>query len=432
MIGVIPAHVYVIQRLGKHFLMPYNETDMDIITRKLRHLKKHFSFTDEELAVIAKLYAGEPYPADSPAIAHLYEISEKTCEEYNLIFANRKLAHGKSKKQLLRLLFPTLPSFPGLIRRGLKLVIGMVDIEDNVFINVCADFGKNTLVHLDKWSQLGPNFSLEEEQGVPAKTIEVGHDSWLGGKVKVKAGVTVGPDSTVGSGAYVAEDLPASSLALGRPAAVRRPIDPSEPFHDGDCRPYSDEELEKIRLHYAKLGIRLPKKQFQSIFTGHAFSTLALRLDILYLITQSLCAELDDPDLDPGEREEIIDKLFPIHGKNVTIGKNFFLDLAGTVSLGDDVVIGDRVSIGGLVRVGNGAKIGDGCLLFGSNHPTSPTRRKTGWNEGLGLSIPVAYVPINVEDGAVLANDVCITPKATVRGEIPSGALVDPKGKIIP
>jgi len=412
-------------------MRPYNEGNMDIITKKLNHLRQHFSFSEEELTDIAKLYAGEAYPPESEGIKKLREISAKLCEEYNMIFANKKKVPGKSKKQLLKLLFPTLPAFPGLIRRGLKLVIGMVDIEDNAFINTCADFGTNTLVHLAKWAQLGPNFSVDEQQGVPAKKIEVLHDAWLGGKVKVLAGVTVGADSTVGSGAYVNADLPEASLALGRPARVLRAIEPMEPFHDGDFHPYSDEELATIRVHYGKIHHQIPKRQFNSIYTGHQFSTLSLGLDFLYLFTQGLCAKLDDPDLDEEGRQAIIDKLFPIHGKNLTIGKNFFLDLAGTVSLGDNIVIGDNVSIGGLVRIGNDVKIGNGCLLFGSNHPTSAKRRKVGFNKGLGLSIPVAYVPITIEDGAVLGNDVCIAPKAKIGGQIPDGSLVDPKGKII-
>jgi len=404
---------------------------MDTVTVKINHLRRHFDFTDGELADIAKMYAGEDYPRDSEGIRKLRAISLDLCERYDMAFANKKKA-GMSKGKILKLLFPLLPAFPGLIRRGMRLVIGMVDIEDNAFINVGANFGVSTLVHLAAWAQLGPNFSVEEEDQGPAKKIEVLHDAWLGGKVKAKAGVTVGADSTVGSGAYVNADLPEASLAIGRPARVLRQITAEEPFHDGDFHPYSDEELDLIRNHYKKVHHSINRKQFNAIFTGHAFSTLSLPLDFLYLFTQGLCAELDDPDITPERRNEIIDLLFPIHGKNINIGKNFFLDLAGTVSLGDDVTIGDNVALGGLVRIGNGVHIGNGCLLFGSNHPTSAKKRKVGFNEGLGLSIPVAYVPIAIEDGTHLGDDVCVAPKAKIGGEVPAGALVDPKGKIIP
>lgn len=404
---------------------------MNELEIKIKHLQKHFDFDEDELGDIAKLYQGLPYPKESKGIAKLRDISSKLCEEWNhlLVEPKKKKADKKRKKELLRLLFPTLPNMPGDIRRGMKLVIGMVDISNFTFINAGADFGVNTLVKLGKWTQLGPNFKVLEEEG-PAKHIYIDDQAWLGGKVEVAPNVRIGVESVVASGARVIEDLPAKVLAIGRPARVIKDIPVKEVLKSSKFDVYNEDELSTIWNHYVTIGHKISRKAFQRIFSGSYFSTLSISLGMLYLYTHALCRRLDDPSLNAEEREEILDQLFPIRGKNIQIGKNFFMDLAGTMSLGDNVRIGDNVALGGLVRIEDDVEIGDGCLLFGSNHPISAKRRKAGFNEGLGFSIPVAYVPIHVRKGVKLGKDVTIAPKADIKEDVPDGALVDPKGRI--
>lgn len=405
---------------------------MEPLDIKLNHLRKHFGFVEEELKDIALLYQGLPYPKESKGIARLKEVSKSVCEQWNALFtvAEEKRSDKRKKGKLLKLLFPTLPSMPGEIRRGLHLVIGMVDISSFTFINVGANFGENTLIKLGHWTQIGPNFSIQEEEG-PAKRILIDDEAWLGGKVKVFAGATIGKMAVVGSGARVEADLTERMLAIGRPARTIKEIPEKEEFKSSSSEVYSREELALIKAHYKKIRHKISRKAFERIYSGNVFSTLDIRLGMLYLYTHGLCKKLDDPNLTEDEKQDIIDVLFPLHGKNIKIGKNFFLDLAGTVSLGDDVTIGDNVSIGGLVRIESGVSIGNGCLLFGSNHPLSPKTRKVGWNKGLGLSIPIAYVPIHIRGGVNLGKDSVIAPKADIKTSVPEEALVDPKGKVI-
>jgi acetyltransferase-like isoleucine patch superfamily enzyme len=86
--------------------------------------------------------------------------------------------------------------------------------------------------------------------------VVIGRDAWLGARVMVTAGVTVGEGCIVGAGAIVTRDLPAYSIAVGAPARVvgRRPgapegvAPPSEPSRAGpavgpDGQPAAPEPL---------------------------------------------------------------------------------------------------------------------------------------------------------------------------------------------
>ena len=58
------------------------------------------------------------------------------------------------------------------------------------------------------------------EQPRRERDVRVGNDVWLGVRVVVTAGVTIGDGCIVGAGAVVTKDLPANSVAVGVPARV--------------------------------------------------------------------------------------------------------------------------------------------------------------------------------------------------------------------
>lgn len=412
----------------------YNSIMEITIQSKIAHLRDHFSFEEEELAEIEKLYSGKEYDPQSKGILHLKEESRKLCDEWNSLYTGirPKSVDNKRKKQILKLLFPGLPSDHGSIRRNMHLVIGMVEASSYTFINVGADFGENTIVKLGVWAQIGPNFSVCEEKTGPAKTIVVGKDAWLGGKVKVEAGSRIGEESVIGAGAFVRGEIPAKKLALGRPAVAKKDIGIHDPMSIKESSVYTSEEIAHIASHYKKAKHGLPRKTINRIFTGHAFSTLSVRLGMLYLYTHGLCMKLDNPNLSENERALIIAQLFPIHGKNVQIGRHFFLDLCGVVSLGDNVTIGDNVCLGGLIRIGSNVSIGNGCVFFSSNHPLSPKERKVGFHEGLGLSIPIYLSPIEIGDNVKIGNDVALAPFCKINSDIADDMLVLAKGNQVP
>lgn len=66
-------------------------------------------------------------------------------------------------------------------------------------------------------------------QGLAPAPIRVEDDVWLGGRVVLTAGVTIGRGSVIGAGAVVTKDIPPYSIAVGVPAKVmgqRRAGDP--------------------------------------------------------------------------------------------------------------------------------------------------------------------------------------------------------------
>lgn len=110
-----------------------------------------------------------------------------------------------------------------------------ITIEDNVYINFgcvildCAEvrIGANTL--------LGPNIgiypvnhSIDAEEriqgGCCGKPVRIGRNVWLGGDVKILAGVTIGDNTVIGAGSIVTKDIPSDVVAVGNPCKVVRQI----------------------------------------------------------------------------------------------------------------------------------------------------------------------------------------------------------------
>ncbi len=59
-----------------------------------------------------------------------------------------------------------------------------------------------------------------QRQGLTCKGIRIESDVWLGARVTVLDGVTIGQGAVIGAGAVVTKDIPALSIAVGVPAKV--------------------------------------------------------------------------------------------------------------------------------------------------------------------------------------------------------------------
>jgi len=60
------------------------------------------------------------------------------------------------------------------------------------------------------------------------RPTRIGRDVWLGARVTVLGGVTIGDGCIVGAGSVVTKDLPAGAIAFGSPCVVKkfRPASP--------------------------------------------------------------------------------------------------------------------------------------------------------------------------------------------------------------
>jgi maltose O-acetyltransferase len=82
---------------------------------------------------------------------------------------------------------------------------------------------------------IGPNVGLypvnhatdAEERihgGCYGKKIHIGKNVWIGGDVKVLAGVSIGDNTIIGTGSIVTKDVPANVIAVGNPCKVIKQI----------------------------------------------------------------------------------------------------------------------------------------------------------------------------------------------------------------
>lgn len=60
------------------------------------------------------------------------------------------------------------------------------------------------------------------EQGMRFKPVRIGNDVWIGARVIVLAGLTIGDHAIVGAGSIVTRDVPKGAIVAGNPAKLIR------------------------------------------------------------------------------------------------------------------------------------------------------------------------------------------------------------------
>ena len=69
------------------------------------------------------------------------------------------------------------------------------------------------------------------EQGMEGQPVRIGDDVWLGTRVIIRPGISIGDQAIVGAGAVVTRDVPARAIVGGNPADLIRYRD-AEPAED--------------------------------------------------------------------------------------------------------------------------------------------------------------------------------------------------------
>lgn len=113
-----------------------------------------------------------------------------------------------------------------------------VDCANRLFLgnNVFANHGLTVMslgtITIDDGVMMGPEVALLTVNHEPknirvVKTgeIHLKKNAWLGARVTVLPGVTIGENAIVGSGAIVTKDVPDNTIAVGNPARVIRHLD---------------------------------------------------------------------------------------------------------------------------------------------------------------------------------------------------------------
>lgn len=105
---------------------------------------------------------------------------------------------------------------------------GRIELGADSFLNGCALSAKHQ-VTVGERAWVGPGSRLYDsdqhdfdaerpERGAP---IRIGDHAWIASDVTVLKGVSVGEHSIIGAGSLVNRDVPAHTLAFGRPATPR-------------------------------------------------------------------------------------------------------------------------------------------------------------------------------------------------------------------
>lgn len=112
---------------------------------------------------------------------------------------------------------------------------GTLEIGDSVFMNSGCSIGANLLVRIGAEASIGPQVIIMDNdfhqldperrnEVPPSAPVILEKKVWLGARVIVLRGVTIGEGSVVAAGSVVTKDVPARSVAGGIPARVIRSL----------------------------------------------------------------------------------------------------------------------------------------------------------------------------------------------------------------
>lgn len=115
---------------------------------------------------------------------------------------------------------------------------GSLNIGRNVFIGVSAQIVCRHSITIGDDTLIAEHVTIRDhdhvfdaelptaQAGFVAEPIVIGNNVWLGAKVSVLKGVTIGDNAVIAANSVVTKDVPANVLAAGVPARVKRNLRP--------------------------------------------------------------------------------------------------------------------------------------------------------------------------------------------------------------
>lgn len=121
-------------------------------------------------------------------------------------------------------------SFSG---RKPKIVIGDNTMISFNFSILCAEeitIGNNCLIAsnvfiCDENHGINPESGSYISQKLQSKPIHIGSNCWIGERVSILPGVSIGDNCIIGTGALVSKSIPDNSIAVGNPCKVIKKYD---------------------------------------------------------------------------------------------------------------------------------------------------------------------------------------------------------------
>lgn len=178
-----------------------------------------------------KMMAGQWYNAMDYSMLKLRQENNKKTEAYSRITINTLSYKDRMAKAIVKEFGEKANIIPPFTcDYGCNVKVG-----NNTVINHSGVFLDTNEINIGKHALIGPKsglygaihpFDVEaRNEGIEkAKTINIGDGAWLGGKVTVVPGVSIGKHSVIGAGSVVTKDIPDDVVAVGNPCRVIRKI----------------------------------------------------------------------------------------------------------------------------------------------------------------------------------------------------------------
>ena len=178
-----------------------------------------------------KMMAGQWYNAMDYSMLKLRQENNKKTEAYSRITINTLSYKDRMAKAIVKEFGENANIIPPFTcDYGCNVKVG-----DNTVINHSGVFLDTNEIIIGKHALIGPKsglygaihpFDVEaRNEGIEkAKTINIGDGAWLGGKVTVVPGVSIGKHSVIGAGSVVTKDIPDDVVAVGNPCRIIRKI----------------------------------------------------------------------------------------------------------------------------------------------------------------------------------------------------------------
>ncbi len=296
---------------------------------------------------------------------------------------------------------------------------GELVLGDDAFVNTGARISAARSVRIGRRAMVAPYASIDDRDALEGERapapIVIGDDAWLGARVRVRAGATIGEGTVVGAGSEVRGTLPPYVVAGGVPARVLRPIahdpaapapsfaEPRAPIVPPAPRALGPRAFAALGLAHARLVLRaVDRLGARPRVRGVPFVENLGRIEIG-----------DDLRFDAGALRS-----------HLVTGPGALLRIGDGVSLGEGAAIAAMASI----EIGDGARLGRGAMLLDCDFHGIDRRDDAG-----------ARAPIVIGEGAWLGDDVTVVRGArigrrahvasgsTVFGVVADGAWVDPR-----
>lgn len=178
-----------------------------------------------------KMMAGQWYNAMDYSMLKMRQENNKKTEAYSRITINTLSYKDRMAKAIVKEFGENANIIPPFTcDYGCNVKVG-----DNTVINHSGAFLDTNEINIGKHALIGPKsglygaihpFDVEaRNEGIEkAKTINIDDGAWLGGKVTVVPGVSIGKHSVIGAGSVVTKDIPDDVVAVGNPCRVIRKI----------------------------------------------------------------------------------------------------------------------------------------------------------------------------------------------------------------